>query len=115
MRLLVLAPVLFMASACAVASSSAPTFAPGSYTFSGTISGLKGGQIGNPIAGAELVVVNGTNANAHVTSDGGGHYAFAGLESGRFTVSITAPGFVSASPIVDLYRDTEVNFALTPR
>jgi len=37
------------------------------------------------------------------------------LERGRFTISIAAPGFVSVSPVVDLYRDIEVNFALTAR
>jgi hypothetical protein len=38
---------------------------------------------------------------------------FEQLESGRINVVIEAPGFVSASPIVDLYHDTEVDFGLT--
>ena len=44
------------------------------------------------------------NTAATVTSDGAGHYAFDSLESGRFTVSIAAPGYVSVTPVVALFR-----------
>jgi hypothetical protein len=76
---------------------------------------MSGGQPGRAIAGAELTVVSGVNANARVISDGSGRYDFSALDSGRFTMAISAPGYVSATPVVDLYRDIEVNFALTPR
>ena len=112
MRLKFLALALLV-SACATPAPVAPE--PGPFRFSGTISAMSGGQPARPIPGAELTVVNGVNANTRVTSDAAGHYDFSALDSGRFTMAIAAPGFVSATPVVDLYRDTEVNFALTPR
>ena len=76
---------------------------------------MEGQQIGGPIVGAELTVVSGVNINAAVRTDMSGRYIFAGLESGRFTVAVVAPGYRSAQPVVDLYRDTEANFALPPQ
>jgi hypothetical protein len=76
---------------------------------------MDGRQVSGPIAGAHLTVVSGANAAAAVTSDAAGHYVFERLDGGRFTVAIEAPGYVSATPIIDLYRDTEVDFALTPQ
>jgi hypothetical protein len=76
---------------------------------------MEGGQVGRPIAGAELTVVSGVNVNTKVTTDSAGRYVFSALESGRFTVAVAAPGFVSTRPVVDLYRDIQVNFALRPQ
>jgi hypothetical protein len=76
---------------------------------------MNGAKVGAPLTGAELIIVSGANANTRVTSDASGHYAFDALESGRFTVSIGAPGYVTATPVVDLYRDIEANFALSAR
>jgi hypothetical protein len=59
-----------------------------------------------------LTVLSGVNINAKVTTDILGRYVFTALESGRFTVAVAAPGYLSATPVVDLYRDIEVNFAL---
>jgi hypothetical protein len=69
-------------------------------------------HVGDPIAGARLTVVSGVNADAAVTSDSAGRYMFDNLTGGRFTVAITAPGYVTATPLVELYGDVEVNFAL---
>ena len=102
-----------VASGCATPTPVAPE--PGPFRFSGTISGMAAGQPGQPIIGAELTVVSGVNTNARVISDAAGHYDFSSLDSGRFTMAIAAPGYVVATPVVDLYRDIEVNFALTPR
>jgi len=111
MRLQVLLVALLTTSACV--KSSAP-LAPsnGTWRFSGTVSALEGGQLGGPIAGAALMVVNGVNLYAKVTTDGAGRYVFPALESGRFSVTISAPGFVSVTPVVDLYQDTDVSFGL---
>jgi hypothetical protein len=68
-----------------------------------------------PIGGAELIVIEGVNINARATSDASGHYIFESMERGRFTINVGAPGFVGVNPIVDLYSDIEVNFALKPR
>ena len=57
-------------------------------------------------------MVSGANSNATVTSDGAGHYSFAKMASGTFTVKIAAPGYVSVTPVVHLYRDIAVDFAL---
>jgi hypothetical protein len=76
---------------------------------------MDGRRVSGPIAGAHLTVIDGANANVSVTSDAAGRYRFDRLESGRFNIVIEAPGFVSASPVVDLYRDIEVDFALMPQ
>jgi hypothetical protein len=113
MRLLVLLIALLTTTACTAPAPLAPS--PGPWQFSGTVSALNGAETGGPIAGAELTVIDGINLNARVTSDAAGRYVFTGLESGRFTVSIAASGFVGVVPVVDLYRDIEVNFALKPQ
>lgn len=58
------------------------------------------------------MVVNGVNLYAKVTTDAAGRYVFPALDSGRFSVAITAPGFVTVTPVVDLYQDTDVSFGL---
>ena len=113
MRLGILLIALGVASACAAPSPFTPS--TGRWQFSGTVSRVERGQVGSPIAGAELSVVSGVNMNAKVTTDVSGRYLFTGLESGRFTVAVAARGYLSATPVVDLYRDTEANFALAPR
>ena len=76
---------------------------------------MDGVRIGSPIAGAELTVVTGVNRNTKVTSDKTGHFAFTALEADKFTVTIAASGYVSATPEVNLYRDIDADFALKPR
>jgi hypothetical protein len=113
MRLPALLIALLTTTACTTPAPLAPSQGP--WQFSGTVSALDGARTGAPIPGAELTVVDGINLHARVTSDAAGRYAFTGLESGRFAVSIAAPGFVGVVPVVDLYRDIEVNFALKPQ
>ena len=84
----------------------APSDAP--LQFTGTVSNLSGA----PIAGAQLTVQSGPNKGTQVATDASGHYVFSGLGSGRFSISIDAPGFVSANPVVDLFTNLDVNFAL---
>jgi hypothetical protein len=113
MRLSVLLVALLTTAACAVKSPTAPS--PGPWRFSGTVLATDGIHIGSPIAGAELTVVTGVNSNTKVRSDGAGHFAFAALEADTFTVTVAASGYVSAAPIVNLYRDIDASFALKPR
>ena len=96
------------ASAACAAQSSPSTPSDSAWRLSGTIYSAAGG----PIPGAQLTVREGANKDLRVTSDSLGRYAFANLESGRFTMIIEAPGFISVAPVVDLYKDLEVDFAL---
>jgi hypothetical protein len=113
MRIAALLLALLATSACAGSPSVAPS--NGTFRFSGTISAMSDHRLGGPIAGVHLAVVSGVNMNAQVTSDGQGRYEFDNLARGRFTIAIDAPGYVPATPDVLLFRDTEVNFALSPR
>jgi hypothetical protein len=111
-KVLLFLPALLMTAACSMPSPIAPSNGP--WRFSGTISAMDGSRIGGPIAGAELTVLDGLGG-PKTRSDAFGHYVLVGLETGRFTVTIVAPGYVSATPIVDMYRDTDANFALEPQ
>jgi hypothetical protein len=112
-RLLLFAHLVWTASGvagCAQTAPAAPSTGP--LRFSGSISALERAQVGAPIPGAALTVISGVNAAAAVTTDGTGHFSFENLQSGRFTLRITAPGYIGVTPVVELYRDTEANFVL---
>jgi hypothetical protein len=111
MRRLILL-LLLTSSGCVPQSTTTTTPSSGPLRFSGTVSATDGTHIGAPISGADLAIVDGANLNVSVRSDADGHYRFDNLESGRFTVKIAASGFATATPVVDLYRDTEANFVL---
>jgi hypothetical protein len=113
MRLIAFLGAVLVTSGCAAPAPVAPS--PGPFRFSGTISAVDGGRVGNPIAGARLTVIDGANLNATVDTNAAGQFAFESLDSGKFTLTIAAPGFASATPVVQLYRDIEANFALTPQ
>jgi len=93
---------------CMLPSSSPTEPSSGAWRLSGTVNSTAGA----PIAGARLTVQEGTNKDARVSSDLSGRFAFDRLESGRFKVIIEAPGFVSVTPVVELYWDIDVDFAL---
>jgi len=67
------------------------------------------------ISGARLKVLNGVNQDAQVTTDADGHYVFASLQPDTFDVLIEAAGFASITPRVNLFRDVDVNFVLSPQ
>ena len=78
------------------------------HSLSGNVSSLNSG----PIALAKLTVTSGSDSGVKVLTDAAGNYTFSSLSSGRFTMTIEAPGYEMASPIVDLIRDLSVDFAL---
>ena len=80
----------------------------GAWRLSGTVTSTAGA----PIAGARLTVQEGANRDARVSADGSGRFVFERLESGTFKVIIEAPGFVSVTPVVELFWDVDVDFAL---
>jgi len=55
------------------------------------------------------------NKDTHVTTDADGRYAFTGLQPDSFDVLIEAAGFASITPRVDLFKDVDVTFALSPQ
>jgi hypothetical protein len=114
MRLSVFLCVLLTTASCTALSPVAPPTG-GPWRFSGTVVEIVGTGTVAPVAGAQLTVVNGVNLNATTKSDSSGRYVFDALQSGRFTVSITAPGRAGISPVVDLFRDIEADFALKPQ
>lgn len=113
MRVLVSLVTVLAMSACTLPPPASPS--PGPWRLSGKVFAADAAGPGRPLAGAELTIVEGVNKDASVTTDAAGRYQFAPLESGRFTLTIAAPGFVSVTPVVDLYHDTETDFALRPR
>jgi hypothetical protein len=107
--LLVAAAALVSACAVVPVTPVSPTSTDGTVSFTGDIVSLAGGQI----AGAQLTVLNGVNKDAQATTDAAGHYAFASLQSGSFSVLIAANGFISITPKVNLFSDLDVNFGLS--
>lgn len=115
MRLCTLLLIVLASFGCAKSTPLSPAEVEGPWRFDGTVSrqDVTGSIV--PISGAELMVTDGVNLNARVTSDAGGRYDFGGLRGGRFTLTVAAPGYVSVRPVVDLFKDTTVNFALKPQ
>jgi hypothetical protein len=110
-RVFLLGAALLASTACDLLKHSEPAAPVPSgvrYQMSGTILALPS----TPLAGVTLTVMDGSDEGAHVSTDGAGHYAFASLSSGRFHMVISAPGYDSAFPVVDLIRDISVDFAL---
>jgi hypothetical protein len=113
LRLNVLLITLLATSACHLPDPLTPSNGP--WRLSGTIFAVDGTRLGTPLAQAQLTLVSGASANTVVFTDAGGHYVFPPLESGRVSVNISAPGFVSVTPAIDLYSDLQLDFALKPR
>ena len=57
------------------------------------VSGLVSDQTGGSVAGAKVELVSGLVAIRSAATDGGGRYRFEGLQSGEYTVRVTARGF----------------------
>ena len=110
-RFVVLMTALLVTSACAAATSVPAS--PGPWQFSGTVFATDGQQIGAPVPGARLTVEDADAVRASTTTDAAGRYAFNALEAGRFTLTISAPGFVTLTPGLNLDRDIRADFALT--
>ena len=105
--------LLIVTSACHLPEPLTPSNGP--WRLSGTIFAVDGSRTGTPLARAQLTVVSGASANTTVATDAAGHYVFPALESGRVSVNISAPGFISVTPAIDLYSDLDLDFALKPR
>jgi hypothetical protein len=101
--------ILLAAGAC---TSRAVAPSPGPWQFSGTLLALDGQVVGPGVAGAQMTLTAGDVVKANTTSDPSGHYVFSDVETGRFTLTISAPGFVTLTPAVNLDRNMAADFGL---
>jgi hypothetical protein len=68
-----------------------------------------------PVAGATLAIKDGVNAGRTATASESGLYMFSGIRPGRFTVEVSAEGFVATSRTLSIENATESeNFAMAP-
>ena len=67
---------------------------------------------GAPIAGAQLTLTSDDEVRARATSDTSGRYVFTELETGGFRLTISAPGFATLTPSVNLKGDMRTDFAM---
>jgi hypothetical protein len=79
-----------------------------------------GGKINNsdtsaPVTGATVSVVDGPNAGQSATTDASGTYTLSALHQSGFTVSATAPSYISQSQGVTLTANRTLNFSLRPQ
>ena len=109
-RALLAAVALVGLTACVTTSAPLAPLAPTSTTsqFTGSVGTIGG----SPIAGARLTVIDGVNTGVQTQTAANGRYVFGNMTNGKFTMTISAPGFVSVSPLVVLSGDTDVSFAL---
>jgi hypothetical protein len=107
---LVLAAVLAVMPACSAPTTVAPSTGP--WRFSGTVFAMNEQALGAPIAGAQLTLSRNDQVRGRATSDLSGHFVFNALETGGFRLTISAPGFATLTPIVNLDGDLRTDFAL---
>lgn len=69
-------------------------------------------KVGAPIAGAQLTLTSNDEVRARTTSDTAGRYVFNELETGSFRLTISAPGFATLTPSVNLEADLRADFAM---
>jgi hypothetical protein len=110
-RAILLGVALCISAACNLLKHTEPA-APAPSGLRWSLSGNIIHAGNGPIAGAKLTVLDGANQGSQTVSDSAGRYAFPSLSSGRFHMVIEATGFDSVTPVVDLIRDINVDFAL---
>src|SRR5262245_12828199 len=81
---------------------------PVTYSLGGTVTE----QSGNGIASALVQIMDGPDVNKAVVTDRTGAFTLGGLQSGEFTVNITAAGYTSLTQKVTLRADARLSFAL---
>ena len=84
----------------------------GPWQLSGTIFALDDLKPGTPVAGAQLVLTSGHEVRAKAVGDKSGYYVFNKLETGSFGLTISAPGFATLTPSINLNRDIQADFAI---
>jgi hypothetical protein len=105
-------------SACGSSSPAAPTptpaapptvTAPSAFTLSGLVTdGFSGGIL----PGIDVLIMNGPSQGMTMKTDGSGHYALAGVQSGTYNVQFSAVSYVSQVVAVPVSSDTTINIVL---
>jgi hypothetical protein len=90
-------------------SPSAPTVPPAATTF--TLSGSVMSS-GAALAGATVLVLDGSNANRSTTTGSTGSYQLAGLQSGGFTIRVSAVDYMTTTQPVTLIANVVANVEL---
>jgi hypothetical protein len=106
----VLTAALVIVPACSMPTQVTPSTGP--WSFSGTVFARDDAKVGAPIAGAKLTLTRDDEVRARATSDTTGRYVFNEVEAGRFRLTISAPGFATLTPSVDLDRNLQADFAM---
>ena len=102
--------VLVAVAACSVPTNVTPSTGP--WHFSGTVFATDDVKVGAPIAGAQLTLTSDDEVRARATSDASGRYVFDKVETGSFRLTISAAGFATLSPSVNLDGDMRADFAM---
>jgi hypothetical protein len=101
---------ILLLAACSSPATLAPSQGP--WRLSGTIFAMEGLQVGAPVGSARLTVASAEQIKAVTTSDASGRYVLDGLETGQFTLTVSAPGFITLTPTVHMDRDIQADFAI---
>src|SRR5438876_8287915 len=107
--------VALRVAACGYDNSTSPTPTPTPtptsqrYTLSGTITDK---DTAAPLSAATIAVTDGPNQGRSATTDSGGRYTFADLQSSRFTIRVTRDGYAATTDSVMLNANIMVNVAL---
>ena len=105
-----LTALLLVVPACSAPTSVTPSTGP--WRFSGTVFANDELNVGTPVVGAQLTLTSHDTVRARTTSDTSGRYAFSDLETGGFRLTISAPGFATLTPSVNLDGNLRADFAM---
>lgn len=114
------APVVCAVSVagCGSSNPAAPTSATAPTSTSTTaatysLSGLlTDGFSGGILPGIDVQIMSGPNQGQDIKTDSTGHYSFAGISNGTFTVQFSAVSYVTQTATITVSADTTLNIVL---
>ena len=87
--------------------------APSGMTLSGTVTEAFPTET-TPVAGARVVIDDGTNAGKSTTADASGRYSLSGLQASQFNLHAGATGYEDRNGTIVFAADRVLNFQLFP-
>jgi hypothetical protein len=112
----VLLVTLISTWACSDSNGTAPSPSPSPSPTTFSLSGkINDSDTSAAVAGATVSVADGPNAGQSATTDSSGNYSFTALQQSGFTVSVSAPSYISQSLGVTLTSNRTLNFSLRPQ